>query len=382
MNPPALENHVECGCDDNGDDGKRDVGVEPPWRLLARLAGKRGNEVEALPQGLLLLALLGGQALVVGVSDLIGCARCGGPRGLLALDCGGDGCGGVVQVDVGGLRGIERGGLCDGDNLDVEVECGVGGDDGGHPPAAVGVLWRHGDGGRVTDRHGGQGQVPAFDDGARADGELERSTALGGVEHLACLGKPPGVVDRDGIAVCHGQPRVAEFANGLGDAPVGGDREDLAHFPPLERIEIVLHAEPNVLPRDHTLHHADAGLRLGGLSGHLEPHLLLGQIQRHLILDSLRRKIHLLLLPLPLRLALRAAPHLRRHRRSAQRGACGAGCGASTGAVRARECAGGDGGQEGRGEGCVLHERRRAEAEGCGRGGQLRREGWAEGMAA
>lgn len=86
--------------------------------------------------------------------------------------------------------------LTDGDELDIEDKGVLGGDIRGEPALAVGVARGDVEGGLLAHGHGGDALVPAADDLAHADGELE---AVVRVEALAG-GEVPVVVDLHGVA--------------------------------------------------------------------------------------------------------------------------------------------------------------------------------------
>lgn len=86
--------------------------------------------------------------------------------------------------------------LADRDELDVEDKGVLGGDIRGESALAVGIAGRDVEGGLLAHSHGGDALVPAADDLAHADGELE---AVIRVETLAG-GEVPVVVDLHGVA--------------------------------------------------------------------------------------------------------------------------------------------------------------------------------------
>merc|ERR1712078_474472 len=84
-------------------------------------------------------------------------------------------------------------GLIAGEELHVEDEGGVGGDDGGVPASAVGVVRGAGQLGTLADGHLRDALVPALDDLAHADLEGELVAAVAGAVELV-----PGGAGRDG----------------------------------------------------------------------------------------------------------------------------------------------------------------------------------------
>ena len=116
----------------------------------------------------------------------------------------------------------------------LEDEGGVGRDDGGEPAGTVGVVGSARELGVLADGHLHHALVPALDDLALADDELERSAAvLGGVELAAVHERAWGRADGRG-EVRRGGKRAGD---GLGDASEtrGDERERTDRIQPPTR---------------------------------------------------------------------------------------------------------------------------------------------------
>ena len=87
------------------------------------------------------------------------------------------------------------------EELNVEHQGGVGGDDGGVPASAVGVVRGAGQLGTLADGHLRDALVPALDDLAHADLEGELVAAVAGAVELVPVGKGAGVVHEDGLSL-------------------------------------------------------------------------------------------------------------------------------------------------------------------------------------
>jgi len=90
--------------------------------------------------------------------------------------------------------------LVDLEELDVEVEGGVGRDDAGDAASAVGVGGGADELDAVANADLGDALVPAADDLAAADGEDEGLAAVAGGVELSAVGQGASVVDGDLVA--------------------------------------------------------------------------------------------------------------------------------------------------------------------------------------
>src|SRR5436305_2452913 len=91
--------------------------------------------------------------------------------------------------------------LPDADEVDDEDEGGAGLDDAARAALAVGLVRRDGQPAAAADLHAGDALVPALDDHADAEPELQRVTAVpGGVELLTALVSDADVVRADQAA--------------------------------------------------------------------------------------------------------------------------------------------------------------------------------------
>ena len=91
--------------------------------------------------------------------------------------------------------------LFDLEQLDVEGEGGVGRNDAGVATATVGIVRRANQLGALADAQLGNSLIPATDDLALADGELEWLVAVARRIELGAIVQGAGVVDRDLLAI-------------------------------------------------------------------------------------------------------------------------------------------------------------------------------------
>src|SRR5436190_13740730 len=91
------------------------------------------------------------------------------------------------------------------EQLDVEHQRGVGRDHATGAARAIAERGRNDEGALAADLHGGDALVPAGNDPARADRELERLAAIDRAVEFLALGavliEPAGVVHHAGLAL-------------------------------------------------------------------------------------------------------------------------------------------------------------------------------------
>jgi hypothetical protein len=110
-------------------------------------------------------------------------------------------------------------GSADGEQLDVEDQCGVGRDGAGVSTGAVREVRRDGEFYFVADFHAGDAEIPAADDLFRAEDEGEGLVAIDRAVELGAVDQPASIMDGDGFAAL-GRASVAGFERF--DFQVGG----------------------------------------------------------------------------------------------------------------------------------------------------------------
>lgn len=92
--------------------------------------------------------------------------------------------------------------LSDLDELGLEDEGGVLGDDTGNAALAVGEVGGDGQLALLANLHADEAGIPALDDHAGADGEVEGLAALVALVELGAVLEGALVVDIDGVTCC------------------------------------------------------------------------------------------------------------------------------------------------------------------------------------